>query len=105
MKKNNEEKFIDELLKIRVNSIASKIKYGVNPVYPKSQVYNEYNQLFNTLNIDQKQVLSNLLQLTRDDAIFDVLELIDDSIDLKLSQKGEDLDALSWIYENEVYYD
>ena len=104
MKEYNEDKFIQKLLKIRSNIIAVKLKNESNPIYPETETYCKFNQFFDRLNGEEKQTLSELLQLTRDDAIFDILEFIDDDMNLKIVQDNSELDALNWRFENEVYY-
>lgn len=72
--------FMEGLLENRDDLYAKQIKEG--RAWPNVEMYAGFNRLYNGLNDDNKAVLVEIIQRTRDTAIFDVLEYIDDKINL-----------------------
>ena len=83
--------FMNGLLERRVEMRSKFIKTNRKQVWPKVEHYKKYTDFFNTLSAENKLVLADLLQDTRDGAIFDTLEYFDEKIylaELHVTQRG-----------------
>ena len=89
--------FMEGLLKNRADFYAENLREGkrVFPAVGKEKL----RKLCNSLSHEDKMILADIIQETRDTAIFDVLEYLDENIylhDLKVSQKGVDFPKDFW---------
>ena len=76
------KEFMEGLLEQRPDMRAERIKAKNKMVWPKAEMYQKYRSFFGGLSDENKNVLADLLQDTRDAAIFDTLEYFDDTINL-----------------------
>lgn len=72
------KELMEGLLEIRTDVRVKTVRNGQG--WPEVEMYAKFNELYESLNSEQKQVLSEILQEARDYAIFDTLEYIDDEI-------------------------
>ena len=83
------KRFMEGLLEKRIDLYAKLIKSG--RAWPKVEIYAKFNELLHSLSDEKRIILADLIQNTRDSAIFDTLEYFDDSINLEklqVSQNG-----------------
>ena len=77
------KKFMEGLLEKRPDMRAERIKTKNKTVWPENtEMHQKYISFFGDLSDENKTVLADLLQDTRDAAIFDTLEYFDDKINL-----------------------
>lgn len=91
------KRFMEGLLEIRIALYAKRIKSG--SAWPNADMYAKFNKLYNSLDNEDRVVLADIIQNTRDDAIFDTLEYFDEQIyleNLHINQNGVEFPNDFW---------
>jgi len=78
------KKFMEGLLGKRPDIYAESMKKNSKEIpWPKIEMFEKFNNLYKNLCNEDKLVLADVIQSTRDDAMFDVLEYLDENIELE----------------------